>query len=486
MSNHSIKLDVPTIPSWLVVTQAVCFAILYAVWMLPKTTFLRNSCLGLGAFLSIFVVFRFRKAFLNKAAIPVYLLIALYVWLIFHLLFLSNDFEAQYLELTSVWKNSAIGIVFGLGFGISLVSMATRASDANLKGNKDSRVANAVWVLIWIGLIAPEVIYLIKWLVMRYGIVWGLDVPDYLKLWPSSAPYYISKNTYVCFCLPVLAIALGQIKHQVNLNRLMSFANIFYVGVITSALFVFWGEKIFNGYIYSFMCAIILCSYLLWGYCKQAKLNRQLLVILFMLALIAGLSYLIKKDVHFQSFLADAKIATQLEKYPQWKYNGEQVYPQNEIGSQVNGSNYERLSWLTYGVQLIPRHPLGYGLLQSSFGHLVKIDYPDSKMHQSHSGWLDLALGIGLPGASLILSALLLAVRNCANPRNIISEMSVGSMQQLQAYLSLGRWSLLGLGLIWCTTELSQRLYIDSLLFWIALATGLGIGSRMPKIGYQY
>ena len=66
------------------------------------------------------------------------------------------------------------------------------------------------------------------------------------------------------------------------------------------------------------------------------------------------------------------------------------------------------------GVELIPRHPLGYDLLQSSFGCLVQLDYPNYKMHQPHGGWVDLTPGISLPGAGLILGILLLALRNCA------------------------------------------------------------------------
>jgi len=89
------QIHQPIIPAWAVVVQSVYFAILYAVRMLPKIIFLRNTCLGIGAALSLFVIFRYRIVFLTKVALPVYLLIALFVWLIFHLLFLSNDYEVQ-------------------------------------------------------------------------------------------------------------------------------------------------------------------------------------------------------------------------------------------------------------------------------------------------------------------------------------------------------------------------------------------------------
>ena len=466
----------PIIPYWLVITQSACFAILYAVWMLPKTIFLRNSCLGIGATLSIFVICRYRKSFLSKAAMPAFLLLALYGWLLFHLLFLSNDYQSQYLELTSVWKNSFIGVIFGLGFGIALSSSA---QDSGVNKKSSNKFSVVIWFLIWLGLAMPELIYIVKWTLMRYAVQWNLNIPEHLKLFSASASYYISKNTYVCFCLPALVIALGQIKYQLDQNRLLCLANIFYLCIIAGTLFVFWGERIFNGFIYAFLCTTILGCMLLWGHIRRLAVDKWLISLFLVIGMASGLIYQINRDHHFQSFIVDAKIAVQLDKFPQWKFNGEQGYPQNELGSQVNSSNYERISWFMYGMELIPRHPLGYGLLQSSFGRLVKLDYPDSKMHQSHSGWVDLTLGLGLSGVGLILGALLFTLRKCSLLRQIPCGTSIPSKSlKTQAYLSLGWWVLLGLGLAWCTTELSQRLYIDNLLFWIALATGLNIGSR--------
>ena len=265
----------PTIPAWLVLVQSICFAILYAVWMLPKTIFLRNICLGIGAALSLFVIYRYRKSFLRKFALPIYLFIALFAWLVFHLLFLSNEYPAQYRELTSVWKNCAIAILFGLGFGISLSSLM-RHSVANSNAPKaNSKMSQIVWILIWFGLIAPELIFIIKWILTNQGPAWGITAPDYWKLWPGSAPYYVAKLDYVCFCLPVLAIALGQIKVQIDQERLLSWANGFYVCVVGSVLFVFAKWQVFNGLIYALLITAILTCMLVWRYLKRASSSKQ-------------------------------------------------------------------------------------------------------------------------------------------------------------------------------------------------------------------
>ena len=455
--------------------QSICFAILYAVWMLPKTIFLRNTCLGIGAALSLFVIFRYRKSLLSQCALPVYLLIALFAWLVFHLLFLSHDYPAQYREFTSVWKNCAIAILFGLGFGISLSSLMDYSFMSSNPQQKNLKISKVVWTLIWLGLLAPELIFIIKWVLTNQGPSWGITVPDYWKLWPGSAPYYVAKIDYVCFCLPVLAIALGQIKVQIDQERLLSWANGFYICVVGSVLFVFAKWQIFNGFIYALLMTAILAAMLVWRYFKKVSSSKQIIAIIFIGALATTLLYQVRTDPHFETFVADAKVALDGEKYPQWKYDGTQGYPINEFGRQVNQSNYERVSWFVHGVELIPRYPQGYGLLHRSFGRLVKIDYPDSKMHQSHSGWLDLTRGIGIVGVALILGAMLLAMRNCSRLQ-IHALMPERDALNRNAYLNIVLWALLGLGFIWCTTEISQKVYMEALLFWVTLALGISMG----------
>jgi hypothetical protein len=110
-------------------------------------------------------------------------------------------------------------------------------------------MSQIVWVLIWLGLLAPELISIIKWILTNKGPAWGITAPDSWKLWSGGSPYYVAKIDYVCFCLPVFAIAMGQIKVQIDQERLLSWANIFYIFVLGSVLFVFVAWDVFNGFI---------------------------------------------------------------------------------------------------------------------------------------------------------------------------------------------------------------------------------------------
>jgi hypothetical protein len=179
----------------------------------------------------------------------------------------------------------------------------------------------------------------------------------------------------------------------------------------------------------------------------------------------------LQNNESWKTFPLDAKIALNTTQYQQWKYSGEKGYPLNEKGTMVSITNYERIAWAKEGARSILDYPLGFGLVERSFGHIAKLQWPDTKLHQSHSGWIDLTLGIGIPGTALILVAMLM----------LIFQMGYSSSGVLQ-WVQATRWALLSLLLMWCTTEISQKLYLENLLFWAALGAGLlanSFGARM-------
>ena len=117
----------PNIPGWIVWVQCICFSVLYAIWALPETILIRHICLIIGALLSLWTIYQNRHSFFHWRAIPVWLIVALFAWATCHLFFLANDFAAQYEEYTSIWKRTALGAIFALGFGIALSSFAQKS-----------------------------------------------------------------------------------------------------------------------------------------------------------------------------------------------------------------------------------------------------------------------------------------------------------------------------------------------------------------------
>ena len=452
-------LSLPQIPSWIVWVQGICFSILYAIWALPETILVRHVCLIVGALASLWVIYQYRKSFFQKKSIPVWLIAALFAWASFHLFFLANDFAAQYEEYTSIWKRTAIGAVFALGFGIALSSYSRK---------QDSK-GKALWTLIYIGLLAPTLIYIVKYVLTNYGVQKGWVAPDYWKLYYGSLPFYIPKTAYVCFCLPTLGIALGQLACNIHQHQSFKWANLVYLVTIPAVLFVFYGENIKNGVVYS---AALLLLFL--GVLVFRNFRRHWAIKLLVLGVVLVIGFLfvansIQTNDSWRTFSADAKIARDTQTYQQWKYNGEKGYPNNELGTMVSVTNYERLAWGKVGVKLITQNPLGYGLIERSFGHLAKLNWPDSKLHQSHSGWIDLVLGLGIPGIALILTSLLILLYQ-------LGRLGKDTPTSRNPYVTMIWWALFSALIMWCTTEISQKVYFDALILWLTLGAGVGLG----------
>jgi len=446
----------PCIPNWIVWLQAICFSVLYAIWALPETILIRHICLITGALLSLWAIYQYRHSFFEMRAVAVWLIVALFAWATFHLFFLANDFAAQYEEYTSIWKRTALGAIFALGFGIAL---------SNFSQKSDSK-GKVLWALIYLGLLAPTLIYIAKFVLTYKAAQWGIVVPNYWKLYPGSAPFYLPKTAYVCFCLPTLAIALGQLARNIQRDQMLKISNLFYVLTVPAVLFVFYGENIKNGMVVSAALLILFFGLLVFHRFRKHWVSK---LIILGVVLAAGLPFLfqnIQSNPSWGTFWADAKIARDTQTYQQWKYNGEKGYPNNESGSMVSVTNYERIAWGKTGIQLILKNPLGYGLIERSFGHLAKISWPDSKLHQSHSGWIDLALGLGVPGVLLLFAVLVVLLLRLAGFRNQFT--SEGSAYPIAIW-----WALFALGMMWCTTEISQKVYFDDLICWLSMGAGI-------------
>jgi hypothetical protein len=179
------------------------------------------------------------------------------------------------------------------------------------------------------------------------------------------------------------------------------------------------------------------------------------------------------KNDSWNTVLADIKVANQLETIDHWKYRGDRGYPNNEFGKMVSVTNYERAAWAQVALEFIAERPQGYGLVLESFRHIGKEKWPDSNLLQSHSGWLDLTLGIGIPGVALIILAAFLSIHTLSQ--------SAGSLWSRPVI-----WLLSSIGLLMITTEVSQKVYLDALIFLILFSASLSLGSSQSNKAENY
>ncbi len=444
------------IPVWVIFFQCLNFLVLYSVWILPEIASWRNTSLVIGATLGLYVGYQYRSLLPSKQALPIWLIGILFVWASFHLLFLSQNPVAQLHEFKGIWKRAFLAVIFALGLGLSIA-------------NNEERTKKWAWPLIYLGLLMPTLIYLLKWTLTFYGeSIFGFGaIPVFLKVYPGSQPFYVPKTDYVVFCLPTLAVALGQILTLLQQDGRIKWLRLFIYGASIAAVsVVFYGQNIKNGFVYE---ALLFILFLLMMFRSAKKKWTPIKVGVIAVTLIGvgfgGYKHIQQND-SWATFAADAKIAIQLDRYQEWKFNGEKGYPINELGKMVSITNYERIAWGLTGMSLFRDNLLGYGLIEDSFGPLANKKWPESsvRLTHAHSGWLDLALGIGLPGITLVLTALTLALKLT---RNVVAP-----------WKNLGRWVLLSTLLLWCTTEVSNNGNFDPLLFWIILTASLALNTN--------
>lgn len=450
----------PVIPAWLIWVQCIAFVVLYAVWILPHIVGFRNTALVVGAIAGLYSIFQYRDWLMRKEAIPIWLVITLFVWATAHLFFLSHDYAAQLLEYKRIWKYAAIGAVFAFGLGLSIAGEADYVTD-----NKKRNQITFYWGIIFFGLCAPVLIYLLKYVFTKYGMGWDPNIPAYLKIGYVSQDYYIPKTDYVAFCLPPMAIALGQaqylLKSSTYTRARQFWLLLIYFAISVATVFLFYMQDIKNGMAYAVFCVSLFVITLLFGSGGGKFWQKMLFVLIGLALLLIALYPHVQKNDSWGSLVADSRIALQIDRYEHWKYAGAHGYPRNEYGKLVSVTNYDRVAWFKSGILLAGESPLGYGLIENSFVRMARAQWPEvsPNLSHSHSGWLDLILAVGFPGFAFVFIALLLPpiMYKCV----------------AQPWQGLVIWAFAANVILWITAEVSATVTFSSLIFWVCLSAGL-------------
>ena len=451
--NTALENPKYSIPIALIWAQCITFAMLYSVWAMREVMVFRRVALVLGALMALYPIYQCRSSFVKKTALPLWLLLGLFIWMTCHLYFFAQDYSAQLLEFQRIWKYAALGAIFALGLGISLASTNQNKS---------------YWTVIYLGICSPLLIYFVKYALTIYGPLAGFTPPDYLQVYALPVAYYIPKTDYVAFCLPALAVSLGQIYNLLRLNARLSIrqyqAIAFNMLIVIATMLLFYVQNTWNGIAYSVICIGLFFVLALFKPPLVMQFWKKVLFVITTLIISSAVLYgHIQSNPMWRTLWADAKVGFQLDKYPQWKNgSGDKKYPANEFGQRVSPTTYERAAWLKAGFHLSSETPLGYGLIEDSFSAMAQAKWPDvMELSHSHSGWLDLLLGIGAPGLLCVMASMILVIWRSRDMRYL-----------RQTFVF---WTLTSNLLLWSTTEVSATITFCLLIFWVALACGLTI-----------
>jgi hypothetical protein len=172
-----------------------------------------------------------------------------------------------------------------------------------------------------------------------------------------------------------------------------------------------------------------------------------------------------KNHKKLDTLFEDIQLSIDIDKNSAWQEdsrNEQAIRSINPEGREIHHSTYSRTAWFVKGVDLLKDNPLGAGFSHLAFRHYMIQENPYSGVIMTHSGWLDYALGLGLPGLVLTWLAMFLVISRAYRlTKNIMNQLP------LNAYLAL--WIISGLWILWWPAELSEREFIEQLFFMVAL-----------------
>lgn len=408
---------------------------LYFVWPLPHTMALRYLLLLIVAITGIILCAR--DTDYKKIIKQPWLLgfAALLGWVVIHAAFLSSNGIEAWHELSGEWFKAYLAVLGGIG-----VALASRSL-------KDSTFKLCFAIV----LAAQPILFLI--LSATKSIQQGQLAFDYWGLVDHKMSLAFFSHLMVAFACAKLLDTAKSTLNAGALNWLFLIALGFYIAIMTSTR---------NSLIIlSILC--VMTSALLAHRASRniPKIARAGLLTVIMAVMLSGIVFSFKTNTNWHSFVSDAKIAVQIDTYPNWINREKYGLPKNEQGVGVSDSNYARIAFIVAGIETTLQHPLGYGVTRHAFERLVRIEHPDANIANSHNGYIDLVASVGFPALILLVTGVALALKQIR---------ASGS-----DWAKPATWMLAVIMLHWMLDPISREHYLEAFLFLIGLFSTLSL-----------
>ena len=439
-------------------------SILLLIWPISNTIALRNGLLIAGTILALIVLKRFSYTKNLLSFLPISLSIGMFIWVLVHFLYLSQDPILQLHELGSTWKRSFLAFLVG---GATGLVVRQRPHQANF---------------LWLGIYASFLFLMADYLI-AYTQTGQVFMPRYYFV----SPFGNKINTVIMGIIFISAVcgsaAFQYRKMNVEKMGIRLGLSAFWLSGILLILFSYTtiidtrnGIGIATILLTAWIVTILLTKLSSIKNRPSSNFNTSYWKSLIVLAVpLVVLLYFIQGHLQinrgWNHFFEDLHIATQIDRYPQWQNTPQLGYPKTASGEMVYPNNYERAAWATAGIDSIAKNPLGYGLLEHSLERVIKKSYPNATIKSAHSAWIDYGLAFGIPGLMLTLGALISIISIAL--RQIHTSTSPAAL--------IAIWVSAGLLLTFTFAEVSSKHSIEILFFSIALLSAMIFPSADPS-----
>jgi hypothetical protein len=403
-----------------------------------------------GAITGTWVLVSNKNYFSNKQNWHVWIFFSFYVWLLFHFYVLATNTAEQLYDLKGDWARAFLASLTGIALGLLIEKSKT---------DRSKRVLELLFIAGISGTIA---IYVGRYM-YEVGITGQLIHTDFYMV------PYLGKTPLVVFGSVLLAGLFAKLSTDLVPAEKTKWYLVSIIAILCVCMSYYFSNTK-NGFIV-FILIVATYAFKRLKSRKGSRVLDKVAMALIFLALAGFLKVHIDANPSWLNFYADIKAGHDIEHNLNWQNSDKYPLPLNENGKMANGSTYERSAWATAGIVLVQEHPLGYGLINHSFGALALERWPDfykpvgKYRHASHSGWLDFTLGFGLPGLLLILLPMWVSFCRATNRTDF--------------WLEFVHWSVPVVMVVYAITEVCTAHFIEFLFFYIALICG--ITAKKPK-----
>jgi hypothetical protein len=377
-------------------------AALFVVWPIPRTFSIRDSLLLLGCVAFIALTRRVHRQVpvsLGTTFYPTALLAALTLWMFMVALWISNEATWSLNEIRGQWLKALVSYALGLLIALSVSRNAALSTYVVL-----GIVTILLFHILYVDF-AGVYAWLIGAIKMRAG---GL----------TSGP---DKSSYLTNILFAFLFAEVLIRWRRRIRWLPVSNVLLYAATIATVISVF-AERARNGLL-ALTAMLIVMMFL--AIRLGPSTQKRSYAFAFIAALVLGVSLALaavsfKPRSNTLTVLATIPIATDTSTHKAWLDAHKYPFPILPNGKLVDKSAYLRVAWFTEGSKMLLENPLGRGFGRNAFGHGLQEKYGEGGGH-SHSGLLDFAVGVGVPGTLLwlgfLVSLILIARRELDGER---------------------------------------------------------------------
>ncbi len=367
--------------------------VLFAVWPVPNSISLRTLLLDVAVVFASYLAIRHGReldhGWWHDLRLPLRLLAALTLWIIIVALLISTEPRWSLNEISSQWLNAIAALALG-----GLAAFVLGSGQLQRR-----RLMFCLGALLLVHVAAVDV----DGLAHLFG-----DDPRYRATGLTDGR---DKASYLTNMLLAFLFAEFQLRNEWR-ARLLAIPSWVLYCVAALVLFSFYVGGARNGLVAAgamFLCWATIYFSEVWrrrGSVHRHKLTLTLIVLALVTIGLAAWTVSAKPGASWRQSVATIPVALDTENHKAWLEPDKYPLPTLSDGSPVDGTVYLRVAWFKEGLKLVADRPLGVGFGRNAFGRALSRNYGVGGDSHSHSGYLDLAIGIGIPGALLWLGFL--------------------------------------------------------------------------------